>query len=152
MKTMMMSFLNLHSVNLMLYLLIVHSLFFTCLLRDSTRDEALDDLNQLNSLPDSSRKQGVTHIPVTSDQVLQSDGEERFKWMHAGRKELDNLLGTNTVESISPATKEKIKAAAKAAGKKHIESHQRESLPSNLTSTKSGLLPVATRLMRFTVG
>ena len=86
---------------------------------DSTRDEALDDLTQLNSLPDSSRKQGVTHIPVTSDQVLQSDGEERFKWMHAGRKEPDNLLGTNTVESISSATKEKIKAAAKAAEEVH---------------------------------
>ena len=41
--------------------------------------------------------------------------------MHAGRKELDNVLGTNTVESISPEIKEKIKAAAKAAGKKYIE-------------------------------
>ena len=41
--------------------------------------------------------------------------------MHVGRKELDNLLGANTVESISPETKEKIKAAAKAAAKKCIE-------------------------------
>ena len=88
---------------------------------DSSRDEALDDLNDLNSLPDVSKKQGTSHIPVTSEQVLQSDGEERFKWMCAGRKELDNLQGTKTVEPISPDAKEKIKAAAKAAGKKYIE-------------------------------
>ena len=67
----------------MLYLLIVHSLYLSS--EDSTRDEALDDLTQLNSLPDSSRKQGVTHIPVTSDQVLQSDGEEQLKCMLAAR-------------------------------------------------------------------
>ena len=35
--------------------------------------------------------------------------------------QLDNLLGTNTVESISPEAKEKIKAATRAAGKKYIE-------------------------------
>ena len=88
---------------------------------DSSRDEALNDLNDLNSLPDPSKKQGTSHIPVTSEQVLQSDGEERFKWMCAGRKELDNLQGTKTVEAISPEAKEKIKAAAKASGKKYIE-------------------------------
>ena len=96
---------------------------------DSSRDEALDDLSELNSLPDVSKKQGASHIPVSSEQVLQSDGDERFKWICSGRKELDNLLGTNTVESISPEAvesispeaKEKIKAAARATGKKHIE-------------------------------
>ena len=43
---------------------------------------------------------------------------ERFKWMHVGRKELDNLLKTETVESISSDTKEKIRIAVKAVGKK----------------------------------
>ena len=54
--------------------------------QDAIKDDNLDDLEQLNSLPDGSRKQGTTHIPVTAEQVLQSDGEERFKWMCAGRK------------------------------------------------------------------
>ena len=61
-----------------------------------------NDLEQLNSSPYGSRKQGTTHIPVTAEQVLQSDGEERFKWMCAGRKELDNLTSTGTIECISP--------------------------------------------------
>ena len=57
----------------------------------------------------------------SSDPVPQSDGDECFQWMCARRKELDDLLGTNTVESISPDAKEKIKAAARASGKKYIE-------------------------------
>ena len=80
--------------------------------QDSIKDDNLDDLEQLNSLPDGSRKQGTTHIPVTAEQVLQSDGEERFKWMCAGRRELDNLTGTGTVERISPEVRDKIKAEA----------------------------------------
>ena len=47
---------------------------------------------------------------MTAEQVLQSDGEERFKWMCAGRKELDNLTGTGTVECISPEVRDRIKA------------------------------------------
>ena len=46
----------------------------------------LEDLTSSNSLPPDLRKQGVTHINVTSEQVINSDGEERFKWMAAGRK------------------------------------------------------------------
>ena len=53
-------------------------------------------------------------ILVTAEQVLRSDGEERFKWMCAGRKELDNLTGTGTVECISPQVGERIKAEARA--------------------------------------
>ena len=54
--------------------------------QDSIKDGNSDDLEQLNSLPDGSRKQGTTHIPVTVEQLLQSDGEERLKWMCAGRR------------------------------------------------------------------
>ena len=54
----------------------------------SIKDDNLDDLEQLNSLPGGSRRYGTTHIPVTAEQALQSDGEERFKWMCAGRKNL----------------------------------------------------------------
>ena len=88
---------------------------------DSIKDDKLDDLEQLNSLPDGSRKQGTTLIPVTAEQVLQSDGEERFQWMCAGRKELDNLTGTGTVECISPEVRDRIKAEARASGKKYAE-------------------------------
>ena len=35
---------------------------------DSIREDNLDDLEQLNSLPDGTRKQGTTHIPVTAEQ------------------------------------------------------------------------------------
>ena len=101
------------------------SFFLSLSSEDSSRDEALDDLSELSSLPDGSKKQGTSHIPVTSEEVLQSDGNERLRWMSAGRKELDNLQGTNTVEPTSPDAKEKIMAAAQAAGKKYIE------LPSN---------------------
>ena len=88
---------------------------------DSIRDDNLDDLEQLNSLPDGSRKQGVSHIPVTAEEVLQTDGEERFKWMCAGRKELDSLTATGTVECISPEVKERIKAEARTSGNKYAE-------------------------------
>ena len=107
--------------NLILYHQIVHLHSFTSLSQDSIKDDNLDDLEQLNSLPDGSRKQGTTHIPVTAEQVLQSDGEERFKWMCAGRKELDNLTGTGTVECISPEVRDRIKAEARASGKKYAE-------------------------------
>ena len=66
-------------------------------------------------------KQGKSHILVLFEQVLQFDGNERFKWMCANRKELDNLQGTNTVEPISPHAKERIKIVAKATGKDCIE-------------------------------
>ena len=82
--------------------------------QDSIKDDNLDDLEQLNSLPDGSRKQATTHIPVTAEQVLQSDGEERFKWMCAGRKELHNLTGTWTIECISPEVRDRLKAEARA--------------------------------------
>ena len=102
----------------MLCPLIVHSHSFTSS-EESIRDDSLDDFEQLNSLPDGSRKQGVSHIPVTTEQVSQTDGEERFEWMCAGRKELDNLTGT--VECISPEVRDKIKAEVTASGKKYAE-------------------------------
>ena len=81
----------------------------------------MDVLDQLNYLPGGSRKQGVSHIPVPAEQVLQTDGEERFKWKCAGRKELDNLTGPGTMECIPPLVKEKTKAEARASSKKYAE-------------------------------
>ena len=73
----------------------------------------LHDLTSSDPLPEELRKQSVTHIPVTADQVLRSDGEKRFKWMAAGKKEIDNLQRTSTVEGISPERKEQVKSKAK---------------------------------------
>ena len=88
---------------------------------DSLRDDSLEELASTDPSLADLKKQGVTHIPVTAEQVLQSDGEERWKWMQAGRKELDNLSSTGTTESISPEAKEKLKAHARATGQKYIE-------------------------------
>ena len=41
--------------------------------------------------------------------------------MCAGRKELDNLTGIGTVECISPEVHDRIKAEARASGKKYAE-------------------------------
>ena len=80
---------------------------------DFTKNDNLDDLEQL-IFSDGSRKQGVSNIPVTAEQVLRADGEERFKWICVGRKELDNLTRSGTVECISPEAKERIRAETRA--------------------------------------
>ena len=89
---------------------------------------------------------------VTSEKVLQSDGGERFKWMCAGRKELDNLQGTKTVAAIlhqmprrgSRLLQRQGRSTSKLPPKRSV---YQASQPSN---TKSGLLHVASRLMRHT--
>ena len=88
---------------------------------DSNRDEPLDVLT--NALPSSDdlQKQGVSHIPVTAERVLDSDGQTRLKWMEAGRKELDNLTNTGTVEPISSERKDQIKVEARKKGLKYVE-------------------------------
>ena len=110
-----------------------HDCPFTFLsLSSEDKIEAASDIHDLTSsdpLPEELRKQGVTHIPVAADEVLRSNGEERFKWMAAGRKEIDNLQGTGTVEGISPERKEQLKSKAKSQGRKYIE------LPSKVVFT-----------------
>ena len=88
---------------------------------DCTQDEVLDDLTSNAPSIDDLKKQGVAHIPVSAEQVLRSDGDERWKWMQAGATELDNPSGTGTTESTSPEAKEQLKAHAKAKGQKYIE-------------------------------
>ena len=41
--------------------------------------------------------------------------------MAAGRKELDNLTGAGTIQSLSPKDKETLKEKARREGKKYIE-------------------------------
>ena len=91
-------------------------------------------------LPPSSddlQKQGVSHISVTAEQVLDSDGQTRFKWMEAGRKELGNLANTGTIEPISPERKDQIKVEARKKGLKYVRNFRpRELLPSSQTSSR----------------
>ena len=96
---------------------------FLCLSsEDSSKDPSeLDDLTTSDALPEDSRKQGVSHIPVTATQVLSSTGNERRKWIAAAKKELDNLSSTTTIEVVSPEQKEQIKAMARSEGKKYTE-------------------------------
>ena len=46
---------------------------------DSLRDDALEDLTLSDPSLDDLKKQGVTHIPVTAEQVLQSDGRRKVE-------------------------------------------------------------------------
>ena len=55
-------------------------------------EEASPPVNLAKDLDeDEGRKQATTHISVSPDVVLASTGEEREKWLAAGRKEIDNL-------------------------------------------------------------
>ena len=55
-------------------------------------EEASPPVNPAKDLDeDEGRKQAATHISVSPDVVLASTGEEREKWLAAGRKEIDNL-------------------------------------------------------------
>ena len=89
---------------------------------DSTRGDAIDEIIQDSTLPDSTpTRQGTTNVSVTAEQILRSDGLERKKWIDAGRKELDNLTGTKTTTNISPQQREELKRKARATGQKYIE-------------------------------
>ena len=122
-KTTTMSLWNIHwLMHIHLYLLIVHSLFFTYPLKDSTREDPSHDTNQDLSLPDSSStRQGTTHVSVTADEVLRSTGDTRRKWIGAGKTELDNLTDTNTITRLSPEQRDEIKRMARSKGQKYIE-------------------------------
>ena len=80
-----------------------------------------EELMQDELLEEEGRKQGVGHVPVTADEVLQSDGDERWKWMKAGRTELDNLKNTGTVTAISSEKKEELRREARATGQQFVE-------------------------------
>ena len=74
----------------MIYLRIVSFTFLYLSSEDSNRDESLDSLSDIPPSSDDLQKQRISRIPVTAEQVMDSDGQTRFKWMEADRKELDN--------------------------------------------------------------
>ena len=89
------------------------------------------------------RRQATTHISVSPDVVLASTGEEREKWLAAGRKEIDNLTIPKAITALSPQERTALKEKAQLEGEDFIE------LPAKVVftikperSTKSGLWPV----------
>ena len=75
-----------------------------------------EELRQDELLEGEGRKQGVGNVPVTADEVLQSDGDERWKWMKAGKTELGNLKNAGTITAISSKKKEELRREAEAEG------------------------------------
>ena len=100
--------------------------------RNENDDDADDDvlveysLGELHSplLGTNARNQGVSHVPVSADQVLRSEGNERRKWIGACKKELDNLTSTQTIEPISAddlTRVTRLRRTARSTGNKLIE-------------------------------
>ena len=67
------------------------------------------------------RKQATTHISVSPDVVLASTGEEREKWLAAGRKEIDNLTIPKAITALSPQERTALKEKAQLEGEDFIE-------------------------------
>ena len=95
-----------------------------------------EELKQDELLEEEGRKQGVGNVPVTADEVLQSDGDERWKWMKAGRTELDNLKNTGTVTAISSEKKEGLRREARATGQPFVELPSKGVFPIKLDKYK----------------
>ena len=78
---------------------------FLYLLSEDMNRKDEEELKQDELLEGEGIKQGVGNVPVTADEVLQSNGDERWTWMKAGRTELDNLKNTGTVAATSSGRK-----------------------------------------------
>ena len=58
---------------------------------------------------------------MSPDVVLASTGEEREKWLAAGKKEIDNLTIPKAITALSPQEKKALKEKAQLEGKDYIE-------------------------------
>ena len=67
------------------------------------------------------RRQATTHIAVSPDKVLASTGQEREKWLAAGRKEIDNLTLPKAISTISPQERQELRDLAKLKGEDYVE-------------------------------
>ena len=66
-------------------------------------------------------KQASTHISVSPDVVLALTGEERQKWLTAGKKEIDNLTLPKAITALSPQEKTALKEKAQLEVEDYIE-------------------------------
>ena len=58
------------------------------------------------------KQQATTHISISPDVVLASQGGERQKWLAAGKKEIDNLTLPKAITALSPQEKNVLKEKA----------------------------------------
>ena len=90
---------------------------------DSSRPmEELEGCNGKDPPPigeEELRKQAVTHINVSPEEVLRSTGDEWKKWLTAGKKELDNLATALT--PIPPEKRNELKMNANREGYQYTE-------------------------------
>ena len=85
-------------------------------------EEASPPVNPTKDLDeDEGRRQATTHISVSPDVVLASTGEEREKWLAAGRKEIDNLTIPKAITALSPQERTALKEKAQLEGEDFIE-------------------------------
>ena len=83
-------------------------------------EEASPPINSVKDLEEEEgKRQATTHISVSPDVVLASTGEEREKWLAAGKKEIDNL--TKAITALSPQEKATLKEKAQLEGEDYIE-------------------------------
>ena len=65
-------------------------------------EEASPPINSVKDLEeDEGRRQAIPHISVSPDVVLATTGEEREKWLAAGKKEIDNLTIPKAITVLS---------------------------------------------------
>ena len=85
-------------------------------------EEASPPINSAKDLEEEEgKKQATTHISVSPDVVLASTGEEREKWLAAGKKEIDNLTLPKAIAALSPQEKTALKEKAQLEGEDYIE-------------------------------
>ena len=70
---------------------------------------------------DEGRRQATTHISVSPDVALASTGEEREKWLAAGKKEIDNLTIPKAITALSPQERTALKEKAQLEGEDFSE-------------------------------
>ena len=85
-------------------------------------EEASPPINPAKDLEeDEGRRQATTHISVSPDVVLASTGEEREKWLAAGKKEIDNLTIPKAITALSPQERTALNEKAQLEGEDFIE-------------------------------
>ena len=84
--------------------------------------EASPPINPAKDLEEEeAKRQATTHISVSPDVAPAYTGEEREKWLAAGKKEIDNLTLPKAITALSPQEKTALKEKAQLEGEDYIE-------------------------------
>ena len=103
-------------------------------------EEASPPINSAKDLEEEAgKKHATTHISVSPDVVLASTGEERQKWLAAGKKEIDNLTILKDIQLCHLRRKQLSRRRLNSRGRIILSCQRRLSLPSNQRNTRSAL-------------